>query len=368
MLKKVLYTTVLLVSCLEIDAQIDNTWNQKPQVNITGFEDAYYVYDFNKPTGNRQDFFFNHNRHNEFNINNAVAIIALDHQKYRMNLGLHAGTYAQDNYAHEQVMLRAIYLANVGISLNRKNTLWLDAGIFSSHMGFESALSIDNPTLTRSFVAENSPYYLSGAKVTYNIGEKWELATILSNGWQRIQRVEGNSIPSGGTQVVFKPTDKLLLNWSTFATTEFPDSLRRMRYFNNLYANFKLGKKISVITGFDFGVEQASFQSNKYNEWFAPVIITRYDYNHHWGFAIRGEYLQDVYGTIIPVQSNASEFKTTAVSVNVDFRPSSNAALRVEGRYLSSTEDVLPTSQGLSNNNFFLTLSLAVKFSEKLSK
>ena len=89
MLKKVLYTTVLLVSCLEIDAQIDSKWNQKPQVNITGFVDAYYVYDFNKPTGNRQDFFFNHNRHNEFNINNAVAIIALDHQKYRMNLGLH---------------------------------------------------------------------------------------------------------------------------------------------------------------------------------------------------------------------------------------------------------------------------------------
>ena len=84
-----------------------------------------------------------------------------------------------------------------------------------------------------------------------------------------------------------------------------------MRYFNSLYANIKLDEKISVITGFDFGVEQASFQSNKYNEWFAPVIITRYDYNHHWGFAIRGEYFQDAYGTIIPVQSNASEFKTT---------------------------------------------------------
>ena len=129
-----------------------------------------------------------------------------------------------------------------------------------------------------------------------------------------------------------------------------------MRYFNNLYANIKLDEKISVITGFDFGVEQASFQSNKYNEWFAPVIITRYDYNHHWCFAIRGEYLQDVYGTIILVQSNVSEFKTTAVSVNVDFRTSSNVALRIEGRYLSSTEDVLPTSKGLSNNNFFLAL------------
>jgi|GEM_PF-4892077 len=83
---------------------------------------------------------------------------------------------------------------------------------------------------------------------------------------------------------------------------------------------------------------------------------------------MRGEYFHDTYGTIIPVQSNASEFKTTAFSANIDYRPSSNVALRVEGRYLSSAENVLPTSQGFSNNNFFLALSLAVKFSEKLNK
>lgn len=365
--KKSVFFLFLLLS-LKVTAQLDSLWYIKPQFSISGFVDAYYVYDFNKPIVNRQDFFFNHNRHNELNINNAVAFIALDHQKYRMNLALHAGTYAQDNYAHEQVMLRALHEANVGVSLNKKNTLWLDAGIFGSHMGFESALSIDNPTLTRSFVAENSPYYLSGAKLTYNLGEKWKFAAIMSNGWQRIQRVQGNSMLSVGKQIVFKPSDKFLFNWSTFSTTEFPDSLRRMRYFSNLYANFKLGEKISVITGFDFGIEQTSFQSANYNEWFAPIIITRYDYNEHWGFAIRCEYFQDEFGTIISVQPNASEFKTTAISFNVDFRPASNVALRVEGRYLSATDEVLTTPSGFSNNNFILALSLAIKFSEKLNK
>ena len=62
------------------------------------------------------------------------------------------------------------------------------------------------------------------AKSTYNLGEKWELTAIYSNGWKSIQRVEDNSMPSGGAQVVFKPTDKFLLIWSTFATTEFSDS------------------------------------------------------------------------------------------------------------------------------------------------
>ena len=72
MLEKSFYTLVLLISCFEINAQIDSTWHQKPQVNITGFVDAYYVYDFNKPTGNRQDFFFNQNNKNVFNINHGV--------------------------------------------------------------------------------------------------------------------------------------------------------------------------------------------------------------------------------------------------------------------------------------------------------
>lgn len=359
---------IVLKTSIGVSAQTDSVWLQKPVMTITGFVDAFYVYDTNKPLGNRQDFFFNHNRHNEFNINNAVLFIGLNHRKYRLNLALHAGTYPQDNYAHEPIMLRALHEANVGISLNKKNTLWMDAGIFTSHIGFESALSIDNPTLTRSFVAENSPYYLSGTKLTYTPNKRWEFTAVLSNGWQRIQRVEGNSMPSGGTQIVFQPSDKFLLNWSTFATTEFPDSFRRLRFFNNLYTKFKVGKKVSVVSGFDFGIEQISFQSARYNEWFAAVIIARYDYNSKLGFAMRGEYFQDEHGIIMSIQPNASEFITSAVSANADFRPSSNVALRFEVRYLSSSEEVLSASNGFSNENLFYAMSMAVKISETINK
>jgi hypothetical protein len=52
--------------------------------------------------------------------------------------------------------LKNIYEANVGISLNKKNNLWVDAGVMPSHIGFESAISMDNWYLTRSLLAENS--------------------------------------------------------------------------------------------------------------------------------------------------------------------------------------------------------------------
>jgi hypothetical protein len=53
------------------------------------------------------------------------------------------------------------------MKLSKKQNLWLDAGIMPSHIGFESAVSADCWTLTRSLLAENSPYYETGIKLGY---------------------------------------------------------------------------------------------------------------------------------------------------------------------------------------------------------
>lgn len=238
-MKQIWQFNAVLILCIvsfNLSAQVDSTWQQKPQLAIEGFVDVFYVYDFNQPESiTRQPFLFNHNRHNEFNLNLGLIKLALKHTKYRANFAMHTGTYANDNYAAEPGLLKNIFEANVGVSLNRRNNLWLDAGIFPSHIGFESAISADNMTLTRSMLAENSPYFLTGAKLTYNPNDHWEIAGLIVNGWQRIQRLPGNSIPSFGTQVTFTPTQKTTLNWSTFIGTDDPDTTRRMRYFNNLY-------------------------------------------------------------------------------------------------------------------------------------
>ena len=167
--------------------------------------------------------------------------------------------------------------------------MWLDAGIFSSHLGFESAISMDNLTLTRSLAAENSAYFLSGAKLTHEPNEKWTLAGIIINGWQRIRRVEGNSIPSFGTQVSCSPSKKTTINWSTFVGTDDPDETRRMRYFNNVYGQFQLNEKIAIITGFDIGAQQQVKNNSTYDFWLTPNLITQYSINKVWKTAVRVE-------------------------------------------------------------------------------
>ena len=156
---KKLIPTLFLLSLLipQLSAQTGNPWDEKPSLSFLGFTDIFYAYDFNQPQGtSRQPFLYNHNRHNEFNLNLGLVKLGLTQTKYRAHLALQTGTYANDNYAAEPGLLKNIFEANVGLSLNKEDNLWLDAGILHSHIGFESAISTENPTLTRSLLAENS--------------------------------------------------------------------------------------------------------------------------------------------------------------------------------------------------------------------
>lgn len=344
--------------------QSDSVWKQNPTINFTGFIDIFYAYDFNKPqTDFRQPFFYNHNRHNEFNLNLGFLKLALEHTKYRANIALHTGTYANDNYTSEPGLLKNIFESNIGLSLNKKNNLWLDVGIFGSPIGFESAISIHNWTLTRSLVAENSPYYLSGAKLTFNPGEKWEIAALICNGWQRIQRVSGNSLPSFCTQVQYKPTEKTTLNWSTFIGTNDPDSTRRMRYFNNVYGQFQINNKFGLIAGFDIGMQQRIINSSQYNLWLGPVMIVRYAFTDEWATALRAEYYLDETGVIVST-GTGNGFNTSGLSVNLDYSPTSNFFCRLEGRWLNSRDKIFQQADNFSNNNIFIVTSIALSINK----
>jgi hypothetical protein len=368
-MKNVFYTLLavfLILPYSRVFSQSDSllSWKSEPAISLSGNIDVFYVYDFNKPsTKSRQSFLYSYNRHNEFNLNQGMVKLNVAHAKYRGNFALHAGTYVQDNYAAEPRLLQNIFEANVGLTLNKKSNLWIDAGIFSSHIGFESAIASDNLTLTRSLLAENSPYFLAGAKLSYLPNENWELTTLIVNGWQRIQRVEGNSLPSFGTQVVYKPSSKAKFNWSTFIGTDNPDSTRCMRYFSNLYGQFQATEKLQLIAGFDIGMQQSFKGSSSYKYWMSPVFIAQFAFNERWKSAIRAEYYQDKAGIIIP-KTSLNGFQTTGLSLNVDYAPISLLLCRIEGRWMHSKDDIFANKASFSRNNFIIGASVALKFSK----
>lgn len=332
-----------------------------PDLSISAFIDVFNVYDFSQPqTITRQNFLYNHNRHNEFNINLALLKLDLKDSNYRASFGLQTGTYVNDNMIAEPSVLKYIFEANIGISLNKKNNLWLDAGVLPSHIGFESAISMDNFTLTRSLLAENSPYFLTGVSLSFYPNDKLEMKALIVNGWQRIQRVEGNSLPSFGTQMNYTPTNRVSLNWSTFIGTDDNDVNRRMRYFNNLYGQFQVSNMFEFIAGFDFGFQQQSKASSQYDRWLSPVFIGQFNINKKWKSAIRVEYFQDE-DSIITTNHSQSGIKLTAASLNIDYTPSKNVICRLEGRWLNNKDGFLGSRVNPYRDNYILATSISLK-------
>jgi hypothetical protein len=360
-MKKILFGIVLLTG-IQLKAQ-DSTKAQINPLSISGFAEAYYSYDFNNPVdNNRPSFLYSHNRHNEFNVNLAFVKASYNTEKIRANIAIAAGTYMNANYAAEPGVLKNIYEGNVGVKISKTKSLWIDAGIFPSHIGYESAHSPSCWSLTRSMVAENSPYFESGAKLSYTSDNgKVSFTALALNGWQRITRVNGNSLISCGTQIFVKPSDKITFNYSTFFGTDKPDSSRLWRIYHNFYAIFQFNDKIGLTIGFDIGTEQVSKGSKDKNIWYTPVGILRFIPNSTWAIAIRGEYFSDENGVIIST-GTPNGFKTFGASLNVDRTFGEHLLWRTEFRTFSSKDAIFIKENTTKKNDSAITTSLALTF------
>ncbi len=334
-----------------------------PAFSFSGYTEVYYVKDFNKPINHTSPgFLYNYNNSGEITLNLGYVKAAYTTQMVRANLALSTGTYMNANLAAEQGVFKNVYEANAGIKLSRRSNLWLDAGIFGSHIGFESAVGKDCWNLTRSLLAENSPYYESGVKVSYTSADNhWYLAALVLNSWQRIHRIDGNTTPAFGTQITYKPNAHVTLNSSTFVGNDKPDSIRQMRYFHNLYGILQLNNVIGITAGLDAGMEQQSKSSNSMYTWYSPVFILKFNTSSKTALAVRGEYYSDKNGVIIST-GTPNGFQTWGFSANFDIMVASNATWRVEARTLSAKDKIFVKENVSVSSNTFLSTALAISF------
>ena len=331
---------------------------------ISGYAEAYGSTAFSDSFNNRKpSLFVSHNRNDEPAVNLAFLKTSYDTEYIKANFALAVGTYMRANYANEPGFLRNLYEGNVAVKLSKENDLWFETGVFSSHLGFESATGKDNWTLTRSLTGENSPYFESGAKISHTSKDgKWFVSALILSGWQRIRPIKGNTLPSFGTQVTYSPSSKITLNSSTFIGTDTPDSMRLMRYFHDFYGIFKLNDKLAATIGFDIGIEQKNKGSSAFNTWFNSTAILRYTPTANTAIAVRGEYYDDRDSVLLPtILPNG--YRTWAFSANFDWRITKNILWRVEARSLIDRDNVfIKHNGGTTDSNTFLTTALALSF------
>ena len=328
-------------------------------IKVSGYAEVYFVHDLSRPpSGERPDILYNHKRHNEFNLNLGVLRAEYAREGVRASLGLMAGTYAQYNLANEPAALRNIHEARAGLRLSRTRDLWVDAGILSSHIGFESTIGLDQLTLTRSLVAENSPYYEAGAMLSYAPHDRLLVAGLLLNGWQRIQREPGNQRPAFGTQLKFDNKEGTVLNWSTFVGSMGPDSIGEWRFYNNFYARVD-SENSGMVLGIDLGLQQARHgpvNAVELQGWWTMVAMYRTRLFRHWWLVGRAEYLLDDQAVV------TSGWKVAGASAGLDLALRERAAWRIEYRILDSPDDrFLDLDRAPSGTNMAVSTAFCVR-------
>ena len=354
------FFSLLLLCCNHALAETFSM-NDESKISISGYLETYYLHDFNDPTDDvRPSFTYSHNAVSKPSINLGFIKANLNTDRVRGNLALGSGTYMRANYVAEPRDLQKIFEANIGFKLS--DNLWLDAGVMPSHIGFESAIGLDNWTVTRSMLADNSPYFETGVKLSYTSDDgKWYASGLILNGWQRIQRPDGNTTPAIGHQLTYKPNTKLTLNSSSFIGNDKSDKERRMRYFHNFYGQYQINDQWGVIAALDVGAEQIERNSQRYNVWFTPIIITQYKYSDKLSMAARAEYYQDKDQVIITTDT-PNGFSTWSYSANIDYRLTNHVAIRTEIRKFHCRDSIFQRENRFDDDSLTATTAAIITF------
>ena len=332
------------------------------------FIDTYYAWDFNRPGPGSLDRAFTTQpaRHDEFNVNLADVEVKVTAPRMRGRVALQAGTSVQSNYAGEPrlgsisgpELARHIQEAVVGVRAGRR--LWIDAGIYLSHIGQESWISRDNPTYTRSLIADYSPYYETGVKATWAASGKLTAQLHIVNGWQNIS--ETNTSKALGTRLDYAASPHVALGYANFIGNEAPDTVpSRLRIFNEAFA-FVTADPLSVWLTLDYGTQRRSPASGNAT-WYGGAAIARLKISPTIAVSGRLERYVDPDGVIVTT-GTPNAFRVSSGSLGIDVAPAPGVVWRMELRGFAARDPIFPThaSSGVSARDGFVASSLALTF------
>jgi hypothetical protein len=296
-------------------------------MRIGGFVDAYYGWNASRAASH--DNFIpgagtTAKRANEMGLNLAEVELAQDAKPVGFRLSFVAGNGA------DVAGIRAIYEANISYAAPVGRGLLLQAGIYPSHIGYESFFSKDNWLYTRSWLGEFSPYYQTGIKAAYNFSDRWSGQLHVLNGWQIVG--DNNDSKSVGTQVAYNGS-RLSASFNTFAGAELPNDNHDLRTFGDIVVTWKVNPTLSLAASIDSGHQQRMNDSTA--KWAGVATYANYEFNAKHAAAIRIEEFRDPDSGISGCAQTLRE-----LSAVYRYRPAAPLYLKFEVRRDHSTATV----------------------------
>ena len=215
------------------------------------------------------------------------------------------------------------YLAPVGKGLT------IQAGIFSSLIGYDSLYAKDNFNYTRPWGADLTPYLMLGMNASYPVSEKLTVTGFVVNGYWHL--ADANAVPSFGGQVAYKFTNHTTVKQTLLAGPH--QSNTNVEFWRVLSDSIVEWKTDRITTAFEYhvGQEEVNTAGDPRALWMAAQLPFHWVFTPHWSATARPEMYWDRNGRLTGFSQTVKAF-TTTVEYRIPYRQA-NAIVRLEHRY-----------------------------------
>jgi hypothetical protein len=310
----------------------------EPQWQYGGFIDAAYLWDFNDPSNHLLRSRGTAYKVDEPILNMIAAYArktAVESSRWGFEVAVQGGQdtrvfgfSATAPYLAGSTFLRHLgptdisYLAPVGKGLT------LQAGIFSSLIGYDSLYAKDNLNYTRPWGADFTPYLMMGINASYPFSKKLTGTVFPVNDYFHL--ADPNSVPSSGAQFAYKASDHTTVKQTVlWGPHQSNTALEFWRFLSDSIVEWKTDR---ITTAFEYhvGEEKVTVPGSPRALWMAGQLPVHWVFNKHWSVTVRPEVYWDRDGRLTGF-SQTVKANTTTLEYRIPYRQAA-AIVRLEHR------------------------------------
>lgn len=335
------------------------------RVIFSGYVDTYYAsYSDNNGGETYVKFPTISPRNNQFGLNIAQASARYQSKSFRGTITIFTGDCAASSWS---VPYNAVQEANLGFRLLGK--LWLDAGFFRTHIGLESIQPRENITLSLASTSYFEPYFMSGAKLTWQHSSKLTLQLNAFNSFN--QFIETNRNKAVGISIGYNPDAQTSIAFSSLVSDEQQNgeaAANHMRAYNNLCITHRTAR---WVLGFEanYGVQQHSVltDTSATAAMFSSLAVCKLRITPEWAVYCRAEFYHDpneiLTGPLFNEYSRVVGAEITGATFGIEYKPIPNSYLRTECRGLHErSEHIFIWDNQPTSNRVEVLVGLGVWF------
>ena len=225
--------------------------------------------------------------------------------------------------------LRHLGLADVSYLAPAGKGLTLQAGIFSSLIGYDSLYGKDNFAYTRPWGADFTPYLMMGVNATYPFNDKLTGTLFVINGYWHL--ANANRVPSSGGQLAYKATGNVTFKETVLAGPHQSNtSLEYWRFLSDSILERRTDR-VTVALEYIYSGERIAVPESRRATMMAGQLPVHWVFNKHVSATVRPEVFWDPDGRWTLARQTVKAI-TTTLEYRIPYRYA-NAILRLEHRY-----------------------------------